>query len=394
MTKRFFPFALASNDRAAALRTMNPTGLTSAALAAADDGTPIEQQLADSFNANNAVMAYVNGITNSTLPALTPQPAWYGTFSTKFSDAKIHAMAWLNTIAPGLVAIPTGIANYAFTFNITIQNINSALTVLQSDPTNQAAKQTIITGLQSLLEGFSTQLQNAQDFATQITTFATNLTADAAVMQQAAKDAQNQVGYNKQQVQDLQNSINALQSEINTWQKVIAGAGIAAGVSFFVGAVVAIFSFGIGLAFGIIGAAAGIAVIIAGSVKIKQLSAEIAQKQENMSDLNRQITALNVLLQNLQNLITLANAAGEQIKLVIKAWQAMEADITAVIRDLNSAQTDLSKMNLPALQADLTQAAADWETLRAFCLLIAGIKYNQATPPSANLQTAPKAVAA
>lgn len=394
MTKRFFPFALASNDRAAALRAMNPGGLASAAIAAAADGTPIEQQLADSFNANNAVMAYVNGITNSTLPALTPQPAWYATFSAKFSDAKVHAMAWLNTIAPGLVAIPTGIANYAFTFNITMNNINSALTVLQADPTNQAAKQAIVTGLQSLLQGFSLQLQNAQDFAAQITTFASNLKADAAIMQQAAKDAKNQVGYNQQQVQDLQSSIDQLKSEINTWQKVIAGAGIAAGVSFFVGAVVAIFSFGIGLAFGIIGAAAGIALIIAGSVKIKQLSAEIAQKQANMSDLNRQITALNVLLGNLQTLITLANTAGEQIKLVIAAWQTMEADITAVIRDFNSAQTDLSNMNLPGLQADLNQAAADWQTLRAFCLLIAGIQYNQATPPSASLQTAPKAAVA
>jgi hypothetical protein len=388
MTKRFFPFELVSNQPETAMRWMNPGQASRAqAAATAGDTTPIDQQLADAFNANNAIMAYVIGISNTTLPALTTPPDWYTTFVTKFSDAKVHAMAWTNTIAPGLVAIPTGIVNYAFTFNINMLNINSALAVLQTNPQDQAARQAVLTGLQALLSGFSLQLQNSQNFQQNITGFASNLTADLAIMQQAAKDATKTVGYDQGQVTQLTNDIKALQAEISTWQKVVTGAAIGAGVAFWAGAVIGIFSLGIGLAFGILGAAAGIALLIAGEVKIQQLSAKIAKDQADMKNLNAEIAVLNVMIQNLNTLITLSGAASKQIALVLAAWHAMEADISAVISDINAAESDLSSLNLAGLQSDLTRANADWQALSSFCTLIAGIQYMTATPATATLPT-------
>jgi hypothetical protein len=394
MTKRFFPFQLISNEQATAMRWMQPGQALTQVAATADDTTPIDQQLADAFNANNAIMAYVLGLSNSTLPALTNPPSWYTTFMTKFSDAKVHAMAWTNTIAPGLVAIPTGIVNYAFTFNINMLNINSALTVLQTNPQNQQAQQAVLTGLQALLSGFSLQLQNAQNFQQDITSFASNLTADVAIMQQAVTDATTTVGYDQAQVTQLTNDIQSLQSQISTWQKVVTGAAIGAGVAFFAGACIAIFTFGAGLAFGIIGAAAGIALMIAAEVKINQLSAKIAQDQLSMTGLNAEIGVLNIMIQNLNNVITLAGTASQQIALVLAAWQALQTDIQTVISDINSAESDLSSLNLTALQNDLNRANADWQALSSFCTVVAGIQYTTATPATTTLPTTTTAVAA
>ncbi len=161
MAKRFFPFTLSRDDSAAAVRTMRPG--RSVALAA-QDTPPIDQQLADSFNANNAVMAYVLALTNSTLPTLSPPPDWYNSFVNQFSDAKTHAMEWQNSVTPGLIAIPTGIINYALIWSLNNTTINQAISILNTDPTNQQAKQAILNGLQNLVSGVSQQLSTVSAF--------------------------------------------------------------------------------------------------------------------------------------------------------------------------------------------------------------------------------------
>ncbi len=213
-------------------------------------------------------------------------------------------------------------------------------------------------------------------------------------MQQAIQQATQTEGYDAQQVAQLQRYINSLNDEISTWQTVVTAAGIGAGVAFFAGAVIAIFSFGAGLAFGIIGAAAGIATLIAAEVKIQQLSAKIAQDQASMNNLNQQIAALKVLENNLTTLISLSSAASQQVELIIQTWQVLEQEITQVITDLNKAQGDLSNLNLGQLQTDMNQANTDWQALQSFCTVIAGINYNQATPATVTLPTTSNALAA
>lgn len=387
MAKRFFPFQLSRDDTAAAVTSLRPGRMVEVS----PNGTPpIDQQLADAFNANNAVMAYVLAMTGSNLPALTPQPTWYQSFVNQFSDAKVHAMAWQNTVTPGLVAIPSGILNFAPLWSLNTGTISQAITILDQDPGNQQAQQAIRNCLQSLKTAVGQQLSTATDFQQTIQAFAGQLTADGQNMQGAIKQAQSQVGYDKQQVANLTNAINALNDEIATWQTVVTASAIGAGVAFFAGAVIAIFTFGAGLAFGIIGAAAGIALLIAAEVKIQQLAAQVAQDQLQMNELNQQIAALTLLGQNLNTLISLSSQAGQQVELLLTAWRALEAEIGQVITDLDNAQGDLTQMNLPQLQSDMNQANADWQALQQFCTVIAGIQYNQATPPTVTLNTAPK----
>jgi hypothetical protein len=64
----------------------------------------------------------------------------------------------------------------------------------------------------------------------------------------------------------------------------------------------------------------------------------------------------------------------------------LEKELVAVLDDLTAADGDVQRMDLPALRMDMAQANADWQALQSFCSVIAGIHYNDATPPTAVLQ--------
>jgi hypothetical protein len=80
---------------------------------------------------------------------------------------------------------------------------------------------------------------------------------------------------NREQIAEYQALIEDMRKQVKTWQVVETAAAISAGVAFFAGAVIAIFTFGIGIAFGIVGAAAGIATMVAAEIKIKTLRSQI-----------------------------------------------------------------------------------------------------------------------
>ncbi|AZP12586.1 HBL/NHE enterotoxin family protein [Undibacterium parvum] len=381
--KRFTPF-----QTMPASQPMSAGGLrlvSNNMLAANVSGTiPIEQQLADAFNASNNVVAYVSGIVGTTLPVITTPPSWYSSFQTAFSDAQIHANAWY-PIATSLVSIPNNIVAYGIVFNSSMSTINSLITVLQADPTNTQAIAALKSTLQSMRSSVKGYSQAAVSLQTQITTFANNLTADATIMQTASTSAMSQAGVDQGKIAELEVHVAQLRSKISTWQTVLTASAIAAGVAFWAGAVIAIFSFGFGLAFGIVGAAAGITMMIVADNQIKVLSSQVTGHISDMGVLTQEVAALKLLSGQLDTLITQSAAASAQIALITSAWSALEQDLTSVITDLSNAETDVSNMNLTQLQTDLNTSNTDWQTLIGICTVVAGIKFNQATPVSANL---------
>ncbi|GAA4716469.1 HBL/NHE enterotoxin family protein [Phytohabitans rumicis] len=374
MTSRFFPFQLSRDDVAAA--------------ATKNGDKSIEQQLADSFNSNNAVLAYARSLTGTQLPHLTPPLPWYDKFQSQFADAKVHAMLWQNTVTPGLVGIPTGILNFALLWSLNNATITQAIDVLDRDPHNQEAKDTVVYCLRELHAGVGRHLAAATQFQGTIKDFSSKLTSDAKLMNEAIQQATKSAGYNEGEVARLVKHVEELRNEISKWQIVVTASAIGAGVSFWLGAVIAIFSFGFGLAFSVVGAATGIALMIAADVKIKQLTAQVELDQKNMKELNVQIATLKLIEENLTTLVKLSEAASAQVELILKAWDSLEKEILAVLDDVTAAQGDVERMNLTALRTDMAQANVDWQALQGFCSVISGIHYNEASPPTADLEPA------
>ncbi len=377
MSKRFFPFALTQHQqqhqqRAVALFV--PNAVRAAAVTnTTGDPSPIDQQLADSFNANNAVLTYVIAMQNTTLPVV--DATWYTTFSHAFSDAKAHALSWYDTISPNLIALPSGIANFASAFSLNMITINSYVTILSSDPTNAQAIAGLTSSIQSLLTTVQGQQTAVVAFLPILDNFATQLTADQSVMQNALVSATQQAGYDQNQVATLNADIATLQSDIAHWNTVITGVAIGGGIAIFLGCVGAIFSFGLGLIFAVASAIATITTIIVAQGKIRADTAQILQDQGQISTLNIEIASLQTLQANLNNLIALSGQAQQQFQLILSAWQTLEAEIQSVVTDLQAAGNDVTPLNLGQLSTDLSAASADWQTLLQFCNTIKGIQY-------------------
>jgi len=381
LKKQFFPFTLNPLSNVVSIAAL---GSVAAAPRASND-LPIDQQLADAFNANNDVMAYVLGITNTQLPTISPAPAWYSTFQTAFSNAQIHANAWYG-ISANLVSIPNAIAGYGIAFNVSMSTINSLVAVLQTDPGNAQAISALkqqFSGLISQLRAFS---QSAVSVHQSITDYSNTLIADSQILAKAVTDSTQQQEVNRDQVAQYQAKIEAMRKQVKTWQVVETAAAIGAGVAFFAGAVIAIFTLGFGLAFGIVGAAAGIATMVAAEIKIKTLNSEIQADTARMNAVTQQSASLAALNDQLNKLIELSQAAGSLIGLLLKVWEELEGELNTVLTDLNNCKGNVDNLNLPELQRNLNLANQDWQTLVGLCNSVASIKYNQATPAKANIQ--------
>lgn len=380
--QRFFPFSIAANEQDVSISNLKP--IPAALRAVATVNPTLDQQLANAFNANNNVMSYVLGIVNTTLPSIPAAPPWYATFETAFSDVQIHANGWF-PIATNLVSIPNSIVGYGISFNASMSTINSLIAVLLQTPTNQAALTALQNQIQAMIGNIGSFSTSANALNQSIATFSSNMTADAAILAAAVQSSTETQGVDQAQIQQFISDIATLQSEISYWQTVETAAAIAAGVGFFIGAVVAIFSFGIGLAFGIVAAAAAITTMVIASQKVQAAKDSVESDNLQMSALTQQAASLAALNVQLNTLITLSQAAGAQVALVLQVWTEMESELAAVATDLAHCNGDASSMNLAQLQTDLNQANQDWQTLIATSNVIASIQYNHANPPVSNM---------
>ena len=381
LKKHFFPFTLNPLSNVVGITAL---GNAPAALMASND-LPIDQQLADAFNANNDVMAYVLGITNTQLPTITPAPSWYSTFQTAYSNVQIHANDWYG-IAANLVSIPNAIAGYGISFNVSMLTINSLVSVLQVDPTNKKAISALKGQFADLISNLKTFTQSAVTVHSSITGFTNNLIQDSKTLSNAVVDSTKQQDVNREQVTEYLAKIEEMRQQIKTWQVVQTASAIGAGVAFWLGAVIAIFSFGFGLAFGIVGAATGIALVVAAEIKMGALKNEIQATTSRMNAVTQQSASLAALNGQLNKLIELSQAAGTLIGLLLKVWEELEVELHTVVTDLNNCKGNVDSLNLPELQRNLNMANQDWQTLVGLCNSIASIKYNQATPAKANIQ--------
>lgn len=376
MSKRFFPFALAASESGSA-----------PLLHAGAGDVPIDQQLADAFNANNAVLAYVHGIVNTVPVDPTDAPGWYRTFRKQFPTAQIHAMKWINTIAPNLITIPAGIADYARTWSTATVNVDSALDVLVQDPRNAAARDAVVTSLTRLIDGLGPFATRAADFRREVLAFAGEMTINNEGLRAAADLAMRESRGSRTEVQRLAASIKQLQREIGKWQAIQNAAAIASGFTVYVGTSLATLGIGIRFAFGIAAARPQVLTIIASSNEIRRLCEQIRQDSMRVDNLGSGLAMLDFLAGMLGDLSGLAQGANQQVRLVVDAWKMLGAELGAVVNGLRSASGDASRFDVAGLQRDVRAASDDWARLGDFCRKVAAVRYLEAAPSTIQLPT-------
>jgi len=126
-------------------------------------------------------------------------------------------------------------------------------------------------------------------------------------------------------------------------------------------------------------AVAGEAASITGTVLLnKEIDAKnqaIQEDQQQITQLNQDIVALQAVNSQFQWLETANLATQQAIQTVIQMWQDLSDELTTVQNDLATVGTDATSAQYQQAQNDLTSAAAAWQDVVQFAQALAGVDY-------------------
>jgi TolA-binding protein len=353
-------------------------------LAAIVAAAPTQQALLDYQNSCATVNQYAYAITNTSLPVLNQPPSNYGDFATEFAPAKAHCLDWTTGIFPTMLSFPGTIVNQAADlFNVEDTMASAWLDQLIANPNDANAKQGLSKALTVMQSIVSTQLTTAQGLLTSMNTFSTDISADATTLNTIAGQALAAAGADEQTIKNLNDDIASLKDQINTLNTLLTLSEIGIGLSIFVGLIGAVCcvipgaqGIGVGL---IVVAVAGEAASITGTVLLnKEIDAKnqaIQEDQQQITQLNQDIVALQAVNSQFQWLETANLATQQAIQTVIQMWQDLSDELTTVQTDLATVGTDATSEQYQQAQNDLTAAAAAWQDVVQFAQALAGVDY-------------------
>jgi hypothetical protein len=391
MTALFVPFTVAARDRARTLEFMgqalqqaSPRNLRALSAPEATEEKTIEEQLADAFNANNAVLTYVRELNCTNLNAIDRAPDWYKDFATQFSKAKSNAMTWENSITPRLTSIPRAIVNYQGLFEAQSSMVVKYAQLLQRNPNDEASRRNLSSTLKALIADMLGHKSNAQNLGKDLASFVNTLSVDDQNLNAGLTKALASIGQGQQQVKELEAAIENLRAEVKKWGIILTASAIAAGVSVIIiplGLKVAAVSGPVGViggimvVIGIVGAAAGAGLGIAAIVKVQQYRDQVIAKASELTAEQCRVAQLVTLKGSLSKVVELSKKAQETLGLVTKSWDKLQSNIQEVVDDLDRADGKYKVSDFGQLIQEMRMASDDWKILADYAGKMSQIKY-------------------
>lgn len=336
---------------------------------APSQGETVNDIIANAANANNAVLAYSHGLSSTKLPFVPQSPAWYNKFTESYSQIGANALVWQNSLSPRLIAIPKTIVQYGTLFDLRVGMLMQYADLLIANPNDMGVRKSLSDVLVTLTADIDRHQRQVNTFGTDLSGYAGTLQGDAAIMGQAVKDAMKEIGQDEAKVKALTQKIEDLKAELATWNKVVAGAGIGAAVSIFIGLIGAVLTVAFGpvgllvVGLGVIGTAAGFATLIAGLVKVRQLGNDIAQQSGDLGAVQQRILALRSVQTNVDTLIKLSGTAQTEIGKLVTAWDLLKGGMRSVADDLANSRKRFDALQFVDMRTDFAKAEEDWKSL-------------------------------
>lgn len=357
----------------------------------APDTTTTTDNLTDQYNANNTITAYCHALLNIQMTWNTKtqgaQPQWFTDLSAGLLVAQQHANIWLvgdpkpanggeavPPLGPTIFStIPQAIINYGNTFTLATNNI---LNIINSLPPSVPPTATQQAEINALIDAILTTLQAQQStissVQTQLATFAADVQSDHTTLLTGQNAAQAAVVLDQNQITTINAQIALVQTKIQADSKAAMASEIGLGVAIFMVVV------GVALAIATEGAAAplilagvgvlGVGGAIAGTVIFsKAVNDDLNQLyalQAELSDEQRQVSALNGIITSVNSLVQANEAA-------TKAISDVQNMIAVLITKLQSVQNDLKGAEAAAVPAiieslNIQAAQAAWQQLVTF----------------------------
>lgn len=332
---------------------------------------PVTEASLNAFgNAVASVSAYSNAVRFTEL-AVVPgsEPAWYAALNGNLTNMKTHAQAWIDTIGPSMTAIPQAIINFGDTFEGQYATIVALLTAIGSGTPTKQQKKDLLTEMNALLVALEAQRQTIVDANGRLIQFNDNLSADHQALTTGAASITNAIASDNTDITLVNLAMKNLQADIDAMNQVVKWSAVGLGASIFVGivgVVVAFVTFGAGaliVAGAVVGAGLSIAGLAVAETRIKDDTAALQQKTQQLSDDHRQIAVLNSVANAVDSLAQKNAAAGSAMDVVLSDWATLSAKLKAVIDDLDQAKGDIgSILDL----GDMATTRTAWQQLTGF----------------------------
>ncbi len=370
------------------------------------DATKAKQHLADHVNANSKIMAYCAAITNTHVPALGTEGAWYAPFMQNLGVAQQHADQFLNNIGPDCwSAVPEAIQNCGQTQYGSMSAVQAIVATLKPGQILTATQiSDIVQCFQAVQQQVEIVLGKETDSnlppnnpasptiwgcVNDLKTFTTNLQTDNTSLTTGQQGAAKEVGIlHTDAYTTLKGKIKTLIGEIKVWDHDIELAEIGIGASIFVAIV------GIALApetggaslvvtfTGVVGLGGSIAATVVYSDQVKEATAKLQADQAKQSTEEQQITALNGVIHALGSLseqnVNAQLAVGSLKDLLV----SLRGDAATAVTKLTKADSGTTLAYLETLDIEFAMNA--WNDLATLASSILNMTKNQQTltPPS------------
>jgi hypothetical protein len=382
----------------------SPSGASPSASSAGlgPDADKTKSSLTGVVNAVATVNAYCNALNQTVLtPVGNRRGDWFETLNAALGTAQAHATDWLKNLGPQAFSqIPQQIINYGNIFDNATRDVLALLAGISGTPT-PAQQQQIVQLLQATLSELTSTQATLVGVQTQLQGFATNVQNDYTALNTGKNSAENQVLIDVNQLQIIQALIDKINGDIASDSQKAKESEIGLGVAIFItiaAFALAIETGGAALVVGCIGLA-GIGASIGTSVwyseQVKEDFKKLYEQQQNLTDEQRQVTALQGIVTSTTTLLDQSRAAQNAIASLLDAWAVLIAKLTAVVSDVQSAEAK----DLPAIIAklDLQAAQAGWGQLVDFCqgmqVSLGSIQTNTRVQAQPGFRFVPKAVA-
>lgn len=346
---------------------------------------PTQQQLVDYTNAMVKVNGYAYAIYCQKLPTLLDPPSDYAKFIDIFVPAKRHVEEWVNTIFIDLIAIPKSIVESGGDlFDLQSTFIETYLSTLISDPTNEKAKTGLMQAFERLKKIVNTQIDSVTKAEERLNQFSINIESDAPTLVSIAQKALDAVDADKSKIDNINSDIAQVRESIKNAETLLTISEISIGVTIFLGLVGLVLVFVPGGqkvgAVLLVGAVVGLGGAIAGTVieslRIKELQQQILHLQEEISNLGNDIILLNGVADQFKQLHEANIQAQDALKTIKNLWFQMEIVIKEFSTALTSTDSDITSVQYGQALNDFKMAEDNWKSVVAFAKSLTTINYN------------------